>query len=202
MSSFESNSSNNRAGSDISTIRNTPSENEMSSRADGKTLGEDEIFIPPNNERFFIELELVQNLSNAKYLSYVVQNKYFQDPSFMVFLRYLRYFKEPEYLRHLIFPACLAFLDALIDNPRFRQELLSPVFIEHIHAQQGRFKLLFTGSLLFQIATDCINISFFISFIPTQCNCFKSPLIKFYSGRRFKYLFCIVRTSFIPYSIH
>ena len=109
----------------------------MSSRTEIKVREDDETAIPPDDERFLIELEFVQNLSNAKYLSYLAQNKYFQDPKFMEFLRYLRYFKEPEYLRHLIFPACLPFLDALIDNPRFRQELLSPVFIEHIHAQQG-----------------------------------------------------------------
>jgi mediator of RNA polymerase II transcription subunit 31 len=151
MSSIESNSSSSGTGSDICTIRNTTTENEMSSGTDGNIRGEEEISIPPDGERFLIELELVQNLSNAKYLSYLAQNKYFQDPSFMEYLRYLRYFKEPEYLRHLIFPACLPFLDALIDNPRFRQELLSPVFIEHIHAQQGCFKLLLAVSLLFQL---------------------------------------------------
>ena len=93
--------------------------------------------LPPDDERFLIELEFIQNLSNPKYLSYLAQNKYFQDESFMKFLTYLRYFKDPKYLRHLLFPTCLSFLDALIDNSKFRQELLSPVFIEHIHAQQG-----------------------------------------------------------------
>ena len=102
--------------------------------------------IPSDDERFLIELEFVQNLSNPKYLSYLAQNKYFQDASFMEFLKYLRYFKEPEYLRHLIFPVCIPFLDALIDNARFRQDLLSPVFIEHIHAQQG----MWFGSIFWQ----------------------------------------------------
>ena len=93
--------------------------------------------LPPDDERFLIDLEFVQNLSNPKYLSYLAQNKYFQDASFMKYLEYLRYFKDPQYLRHLLFPTCLCFLDALIDNSKFRQELLSPIFIEHIHAQQG-----------------------------------------------------------------
>lgn len=156
MSSFQSNSSSSGAGSDISAIRNNSSQNEMSARTDNEMRDEDEIAIPPDDERFLIELEFVQNLSNAKYLSYLAQNKYFQDPSFMEFLRYLRYFKEPEYLRHLIFPACLPFLDALIDNPRFRQELLSPVFIEHIHAQQGCLQLQLPVLLLL----DICHISF------------------------------------------
>ena len=93
--------------------------------------------VPSDDERFLIDLEFVQNLSNPKYLSYLAQNKYFQDAGFMKYLEYLRYFKDPKYLRHLLFPTCLRFLDELIDNSKFRQELLSPVFIEHIHAQQG-----------------------------------------------------------------
>lgn len=103
---------------------------EMASSGSHETL-------PPDDERFLIDLEFIQNLSNPKYLSYLAQNKYFQDASFMKYLEYLRYFKDPQYLRHLLFPTCLCFLDALIDNSKFRQELLSPVFIEHIHAQQG-----------------------------------------------------------------
>ena len=104
---------------------------------DNIDANQEDTMLPSDEERFLIELEFIQNLSNPKYLSYLAENKYFQDPTFMEFLRYLRYFKEPEYLCHLIFPACLTFLDELIENGRFRQELLSPAFIEQIHAQQG-----------------------------------------------------------------
>jgi hypothetical protein len=71
------------------------------------------INIPPDTERFLIELEFVQNLSNPKYLLYLSQNNYFKDPEFVNFLIYLQYFKKPEFLCHLIFPQCLAFLDAV-----------------------------------------------------------------------------------------
>ena len=96
---------------------------------------------PPSDddERFLIELEFVQNLCNPKYLQYLAQNRYFQDETFMNFLRYLRYFKEVEYLRHLVFPQCLVFLDALIDNPKFVEDLTSTFFVEHLHAQQGLY---------------------------------------------------------------
>jgi hypothetical protein len=77
--------------------------------------------VPPDNERFLIELEFVQNLSNPKYLSYLAQNRYYEKADFMDFLRYLQYFRKPAYLKHLIFPQCLAFLDALINNPVFRE---------------------------------------------------------------------------------
>ena len=120
-------------------------------------------FLPSDEERFLIELEFIQNLSNPKYLSYLAQNKYFQDESFMAFLKYLRYFKEPQYLRHLIFPVCLTFLDELIGNVRFRQELLSPAFIDYIHAQQGR-------KVCHSHSNKCIfSVLFCSTFIESYC---------------------------------
>ena len=93
--------------------------------------------LPPQEERFYIELEFVQNLSNPKYLNYLAQNGYFDQETFMNYLKYLRYWKKPEYITHLIFPQCLAFLDNLIDNAGFRRELALPQFIEFAHQQQG-----------------------------------------------------------------
>jgi len=72
-------------------------------------------------------------------LQYLAQNRYFQDAQFMNFLRYLRYFQQVEYARHLVFPQCLAFLDALVDNPQFVADLTNPFFVDHLHAQQGLF---------------------------------------------------------------
>ena len=79
---------------------------------------------PPSlseRDRFEIEFEFVQNLSNVGYLQFLAQDKLFEDEAFLGFLEYLRYWKQPEYLMHLRFPQCLAFLDALIDNPDFRK---------------------------------------------------------------------------------
>ena len=90
----------------------------------------------PDN-RFEIELEFIQNLSNFKYLNYLAINKYFDDPTFIDFLKYLRYWKQAEYTKYLLFPQCLAILDALIDNPSFRRDLLYDHFINYAHAQQG-----------------------------------------------------------------
>ena len=93
--------------------------------------------LPTDDERFLIELEFVQNLSNPKYLNYLAQRGYLEQISFLNFLRYLRYWKQPPYLQLIIFPHCLAFLDALIDNEDFRRELLFPHFIDFVHQQQG-----------------------------------------------------------------
>lgn len=94
-------------------------------------------FIPVDSERFLIEMEFVQNLSNPKYLNHLAQNGYLRQKEFIEFLKYLRYWKEPQYLQHLLFPQCLAFLDALIDNPLFCREIAMPQFVEFVHAQQG-----------------------------------------------------------------
>lgn len=93
--------------------------------------------LPDNNERFLFELEFVQLLSNAKYLTYLAQNNYLQDESFLQFLQYLQYWKSPQYAKYLVFPHCLAFLDALIEIPSFRECLKLPAYTEYIHQQQG-----------------------------------------------------------------
>ena len=91
----------------------------------------------PDEKRLLAELEFVQNLANAKYLLYLAQNRFLEDEKFLVFLQYLRYWKQPEYSKLLIFPQCLAFLDQLIDNELFRKELSMPQFVDFVHQQQG-----------------------------------------------------------------
>jgi mediator of RNA polymerase II transcription subunit 31 len=93
--------------------------------------------IPTDEQRFLIELEFVQALCNAKYLNFLAVNKYFDDPAFIQFLEYLQYFKLPQYSKHLYFPQCLAFLDALISRPNFRTQLVNDQFVEFVHQQQG-----------------------------------------------------------------
>lgn len=40
-------------------------------------------------------------------------------------------------MRFLVFPQCLAFLDEVISNEKFRRELSTPAFAEYVHRQQG-----------------------------------------------------------------
>lgn len=97
----------------------------------------DDSGVPPDQDRFLIELEFVQNLANPKYLNYLAQNGYFEQEEFLNFLKYLRYWKQPQYVAHIIFPQCLAFLDSIIDNADFRRELALPKFADYVHQQQG-----------------------------------------------------------------
>lgn len=93
--------------------------------------------IPDDNERFLIELEFVQSLSNPKYLHYLASKGYLEQESFLKFLRYLTYWKDPRYIKYISFPQCLRFLDEIISNPIFRRELKVSQFADYVHKEQG-----------------------------------------------------------------
>jgi mediator of RNA polymerase II transcription subunit 31 len=91
-----------------------------------------------DEERFFLDLEFLQLLSNAKYLQYLAQNGYFNDYRFMNYLRFLKAtWSKPEYLQYIHFPQCMGFLDMILSSSAFRDSLKLPSFIEYIHQQQG-----------------------------------------------------------------
>ncbi|CAH1757555.1 1165_t:CDS:2 [Entrophospora sp. SA101] len=86
-----------------------------------------------NKRRFQIELEFVQCLANPWYLH--AQKDYFQDRAFLNYLKYLRYWKQPEYAKYIIYPHALHFLD-LLQNPQFRQDLKKQDIATEIHSKQ------------------------------------------------------------------
>jgi mediator of RNA polymerase II transcription subunit 31 len=91
------------------------------------------------SDRFDIELEFVQSLASPAYLHFLATQGYFQDAAFMAFLRYLKYWKKPEYARFLTYPHCLFFLDLLCretDGDTFRRELSNVSFRNYLHEQQ------------------------------------------------------------------
>lgn len=67
----------------------------------------------PQN-RFELELEFVQSLASPAYLHYLATSGTLYQESFLDFLRYLRYWKRPEYAKYLSYPNCLYFLDLLV----------------------------------------------------------------------------------------
>ncbi|KAG5183544.1 SOH1-domain-containing protein [Tribonema minus] len=87
-------------------------------------------------QRFEVELEFVQCLASPEYLHFLAQQRYFDDPAFMAFLQYLTYWRRPQYAKYLMYPHCLAMLDALLNSKRFRSELLMESFRDFVHQQQ------------------------------------------------------------------
>ncbi len=73
--------------------------------------------------RFVAELEFVQMLSNPGYLGHLAATRVLFAPEFVAYLKYLLYWKKPEYARFLIWPHCLEFLE-LLQGEEFRNKLL------------------------------------------------------------------------------
>ncbi|RHZ59517.1 hypothetical protein Glove_363g4 [Diversispora epigaea] len=76
----------------------------------------------PEKDRFQLELEFVSCLANPWYLNNLAQNGYFEDPTFMNYIKYLNYWQRPEYSKFIVYPHALYFLD-LLQNPSFRENL-------------------------------------------------------------------------------
>ncbi|KAF2229811.1 SOH1-domain-containing protein [Viridothelium virens] len=76
--------------------------------------------------RFELELEFVQALSNPWYLNYLASQKYLDDPAFVAYLDYLQYFTKPQYLKYLSFPGPTLRALELLQQERFRKDILMP----------------------------------------------------------------------------
>ena len=100
------------------------------------TLQNKEKPLPPDANRFELELEFIQSLASPAYLHHLATQGYFQDPSFLSYLQYLKYWKSPEYAKFIKFPHCFYFLDLLCDNDSFRKELINVPFRNFLHEQQ------------------------------------------------------------------
>ncbi|KAG9441920.1 hypothetical protein H6P81_017774 [Aristolochia fimbriata] len=89
-------------------------------------------------QRFLLELEFVQCLANPTYIHYLAQNRYFEDEAFIGYLKYLQYWQRPEYLKFIMYPHCLFFLE-LLQNANFRTAMAHPGSKELAHRQQFFF---------------------------------------------------------------
>ncbi|KAL2324455.1 hypothetical protein Fmac_023513 [Flemingia macrophylla] len=89
-------------------------------------------------QRFLLELEFVQCLANPTYIHYLAQNRYFEDEAFIGYLKYLQYWQRPEYIKFIMYPHCLYFLE-LLQNANFRNAMAHPVNKELAHRQQFYF---------------------------------------------------------------
>ncbi|PAV76333.1 hypothetical protein WR25_24002 [Diploscapter pachys] len=85
--------------------------------------------------RFEIECEFVQALCNPHYLNFLAQRGYFKEAYFINYLKYLLYWKKPEYAKCLKYPQCLFFLD-LVQEPEFREAIASTAAAKFIEDQQ------------------------------------------------------------------
>lgn len=85
----------------------------------------------------------------------IAQRGYFKDQTFINYLKYLTYWKEPEYARYIKYPMCLYFLD-LLQYEHFRREIVNSQCVKFIddqaillwqHYTRRRMKLLAAAQL-------------------------------------------------------
>ncbi|XP_043700425.1 mediator of RNA polymerase II transcription subunit 31-like [Telopea speciosissima] len=89
-------------------------------------------------QRILLELEFVQCLANPTYIHYLAQNRYFEDEAFIGYLKYLQYWQQPEYIKFIMYPHCLFFLE-LLQNANFHNAMAHPGSKELAHRQQFFF---------------------------------------------------------------
>ena len=76
--------------------------------------------------RFELELEFVTMLSSPLYLNHLASLKLLQAPDFVAYLKYLQYWTRPEYIKYLSYPGPTLRALELLQEERFRTEILSP----------------------------------------------------------------------------
>jgi len=85
--------------------------------------------------RFEMELEFVQLLGHPSYVQFLAQYKYFEDAGFLEYLKYLQYWKAPEYAKFIKFPYSLFVLDRVVNDEHFREDCKTNAFRDMLHQQ-------------------------------------------------------------------
>jgi mediator of RNA polymerase II transcription subunit 31 len=71
-------------------------------------------------------LQFVQSLANPYYLNHLAAQKLLNQPAFVAYLAYLQYWSRPPYLKYLTYPGPTLKNLELLQQERFRQDILSP----------------------------------------------------------------------------
>eukprot|EP00929_Paragymnodinium_shiwhaense_P091989 TRINITY_DN5186_c1_g1_i1.p1 TRINITY_DN5186_c1_g1~~TRINITY_DN5186_c1_g1_i1.p1 ORF type:complete len:518 (-),score=152.75 TRINITY_DN5186_c1_g1_i1:116-1669(-) len=78
--------------------------------------------VQEKSQRFVVELEFLQCLASPEYVHWLACQKFFEEPGFLEFLTYLRYWCSPPYVQHVVYPQSLRMLH-MLGNPDFRLRL-------------------------------------------------------------------------------
>jgi mediator of RNA polymerase II transcription subunit 31 len=70
--------------------------------------------------------QFVQSLANPQYLNYLASRKFLTNPAFVAYLDYLQYWTRPPYLKYLTYPTATLKMLQLLQQEKFRQEIISP----------------------------------------------------------------------------
>lgn len=119
--------------------------------------------LPSDDVRFRVELKFVQLLSNPYYIysklviyiililliffthyyqyTELVSEGYFNDQSFINYLKYLKYWSKPEYIKYVKYPISLYLLDLLTSNDDYYKRFLDSQFLKSIEEDLQNFTM-------------------------------------------------------------
>ncbi|TPX77097.1 hypothetical protein CcCBS67573_g01598 [Chytriomyces confervae] len=86
-----------------------------------------------NERRLILELERDPDASNRP--SVLAQQQYFNDPAFINYLKYLLYWRRPEYAKLIVYPYCLEMLEHL-QHESFRNAIALEHTVQLIHQKE------------------------------------------------------------------
>jgi mediator of RNA polymerase II transcription subunit 31 len=77
----------------------------------------------------------VQSLANPFYLNHLASQKLLTDPAFVAYLAYLQYWSKPPYLKYLTYPGPTLKHLELLQQERFRLDIISPELVQVLAAE-------------------------------------------------------------------
>jgi mediator of RNA polymerase II transcription subunit 31 len=79
--------------------------------------------------------QFVQSLANPQYLNYLASRKFLTNPAFIAYLDYLQYWTRAPYLKYLTFPTATLKMLELLQQEKFRQDIISPDLAQALIAE-------------------------------------------------------------------
>lgn len=76
--------------------------------------------------------QFVQSLANPFYLNHLASQKLLTQPAFVAYLAYLQYWSRPPYLKYLTYPGPTLRHLELLQQERFRQDIMSPDLVQRL----------------------------------------------------------------------
>jgi mediator of RNA polymerase II transcription subunit 31 len=73
--------------------------------------------------------QFVQSLANPFYLNHLASQKLLSNPAFIAYLSYLRYWTRAPYLKYLTYPGPTIKNLELLQQERFRKDIISPELV-------------------------------------------------------------------------
>ncbi|KAJ2970227.1 hypothetical protein NQ176_g8288 [Zarea fungicola] len=79
-----------------------------------------------------IKPQFVQSLANPFYLNHLASQKLLAQPAFVAYLAYLQYWSRRPYLKYLTYPGPTLRHLELLQQERFRQDIISPDLVQRL----------------------------------------------------------------------